>query len=82
MDAFEIFGPQQLHDFTRTEIVVMRGRTGRRTDAAVQASVQFMVVAQVALYVLKNLFEFFAPDYVGVRDRVTNVFLYSRCGRM
>jgi hypothetical protein len=60
MDAFEILGPQQLHDLAGTEVVVVRSRARRGTDAAVKATIQFMVKPEVCLNVLEYFLQFLA----------------------
>jgi hypothetical protein len=60
----------------------MCGRAGCGTDTAVQATIQFMVESQVSLDVLKNFLELFTPNDRVIGDRVADVFLYSRSGRM
>jgi hypothetical protein len=62
MDAFQIFRPEKLDDFTRTEVVIVSCGTGRRADSTIQAAIQFVIKAKIALDILKYLFQFFSFD--------------------
>ncbi len=75
IDAFEVLGPQQLNDFTRAEIVVVRGRACCRTNAAIKAAVQFVVEPKVRLDVLEDLLQLFAFYRRRIRYGIANVFL-------
>ena len=55
----------------------MGGRTGRGADAAVQAAIQLVVVAQVGLDILKYLLQLVPTDWRRIRYRIAYVFLNS-----
>jgi hypothetical protein len=53
----------------------MRRRAGGGADAAVQAAVQFMVVADIGLDILEDLFQHAAINRRRVRNRIADIAL-------
>src|SRR5690606_15753868 len=80
VDALEVLGPQQLDDLARAEVVVMCGGTGRGADAAVEAAVELVVVAEIRLDVLEDRFEVRARDHRLIRERIADEGLDARAG--
>jgi hypothetical protein len=55
----------------------VRCRARRRADAAVQATVEFVVKPEVGLDVLKNFLKLVTFNGRRIRYRIANMFLYS-----
>ena len=82
VNTFEILSPQQLDNFARAKVVVVRGRTGRGANTAIQATIKFMVITHIALQILEDLFQFSARQYGLLGDWVAGNFLNTGCGGM
>ena len=77
VNAFQVFCPQQLDDFTWAKIIIVSGRAGSRANAAIEAAVELVVKADVRLDVLEYFLQLPPVQFRTVGYRVADELLDS-----
>ncbi len=76
-DAFQVLGPQKLHDLARREVVVVRRRARRGADAAVEAAVELVVEAKIPLQVVEDRLQLGARNRRRIAHRIADIVLVA-----